>query len=686
MSITSLLDSVNQPDSLAAVLLVLKITAILVTALAISMALHRAAAATRHLVWLVALAGLLALPAVARTMPLGLEILPASTPATVQAPAATDGNPVLIPQSPATAAGVAVESNQVGTTGSGPWWRTVPLPTLLLAVWGAVALLLVARLLHGAWAVHRIVRRSDSLDDPAWQESLYEIADRLNLDKAPVLLRSGDIHMPFAAGMVQPVIVLPDACEKWSAEQREAVLIHELGHISRRDIVGHTLGRLTCALYWFHPMVWTAARRLRDASERACDDLAIRLGATPSDYAQHLLDIVTTVRNPYTPTAAIAMARRKEFEGRMLAILDPSLPRGTAPRWRSVLLSTSLAFLVVMIGAAVPVTRAAATAPDSGTTANRDIPTAAQESAAETGRPPTAGPESPAPIEDRERAAPLAGTHRIERAADDLTGLVSRELSQVARQYGRDLAEIIAHPSDLSPERMDRLIAILRDDSSAEVRRVAAWGLEQYAGRPAARTALIRALASDNDARVRTMAAWAMAEEPEQATLAALRTAASGDQNDDVVEMAIWALGSSDDAGSASVIAAQLASSKSEEVHFTAAWALGQIGVSAAPPALIAMLQDVRHGNRTVAAWALSEIGDSKALPAISRALEQPQESTTMRALVRAMRRSGGNPDQLLSFLSSMDDEARLAAVRELSGAPGIDPWPWPWPRPIPFP
>ena len=115
----------------------------------------------------------------------------------------------------------------------------------------------------------------------------------------------------------------------WSLDRRRAVLLHELAHVRRHDLVGHTLGRLACAVYWFHPLVWTAAKQLRSESERACDDLALSCGARATDYAEHLLDIVTSVRRDATPSVALAMARRKEFEGRMLAILDPELRHGS---------------------------------------------------------------------------------------------------------------------------------------------------------------------------------------------------------------------------------------------------------------------------------------------------------------------------------------------------------------------
>ena len=145
--------------------------------------------------------------------------------------------------------------------------------------------------------------------------------------------------MPFACGVLNPTVVLPIECNDWSAERRTAVLLHELAHVRRRDLLGHTLGRVACAVYWFHPLVWTAARRLRSESERACDDLALTCGTGAADYAEHLLDIVTSVRRDRTSLVALARARRKEFEGRRLAILDPQRRRSLPRPWKTAALA-----------------------------------------------------------------------------------------------------------------------------------------------------------------------------------------------------------------------------------------------------------------------------------------------------------------------------------------------------------
>ena len=64
-------------------------------------------------------------------------------------------------------------------------------------------------------------------------------------------------------GLWRPRVLLPSAASEWSAERRRAVLVHELGHVRRRDGLALCLGQLSCALYWFQPLVWIALRRLR---------------------------------------------------------------------------------------------------------------------------------------------------------------------------------------------------------------------------------------------------------------------------------------------------------------------------------------------------------------------------------------------------------------------------------------
>ncbi len=118
----------------------------------------------------------------------------------------------------------------------------------------------------------------------------------------------------------------------------------------------HIVGQCAVALFWFHPLAWLAAARMRLERERACDDLVLGSGARPSRYAGDLLDLVQTLNGPTAPAAAaLAMARRTEIEGRLLSILDAAVRRGPLGARRIAGALVVAAFSVVTIAAVRPV-------------------------------------------------------------------------------------------------------------------------------------------------------------------------------------------------------------------------------------------------------------------------------------------------------------------------------------------
>ena len=151
--------------------------------------------------------------------------------------------------------------------------------------------------------------------------------------------------MPMAWGILRPAVLMPAEADEWPIERLRIVLLHELAHVRRRDCLTHLLAQVACAVYWFHPLAWMAARRARAERERACDDLVLAAGTRGSDYAEELLQIARVMRSGRFPAvlagATLAMAHRSQLEGRLLAILDPRIPRRGLTRLRA--LATSAA-------------------------------------------------------------------------------------------------------------------------------------------------------------------------------------------------------------------------------------------------------------------------------------------------------------------------------------------------------
>ncbi len=664
-------------SAIALGLMVLKVTCVLLIALCATLAMQRASAGTRHLVWLTALAALLVVPVLAVWQP--LKVIPWKQGVELQGGAGRDKTRQVEPQS--TPLQSAEVENAVGTEAAQQQavaptftWDAATILKLVVGVWAAVAVLLLGWLAWGAWQVRRIVRRAEELSDPSWQTPLYEIADRLGLDEAPRLVQSDDVKMPFAAGLKRSTIVLPSSSMEWNAERRSAVLIHELAHVKRRDLVGHTLGRIACALYWFHPMVWSAARHLRAESERACDDLALTFGTRPSEYAEHLLDIVTCVRDHATPSVALAMAHRKEFEGRMLAILNPDLTRSGMGRLRTTGMVGALLLLAVVVGAAGPATKKAVKEP-AAVTPPLVLEDQGETLKVEVALPPVRGTlksakPSPRPVQKPEQDAATASA-----------AMTAITMEQAARD-----PKLAQQLDSINNERIKVLAKTLRTDPEASVRRVAAWGLADHARYEAATAALVSAATTDADMQVREMAVWALAEARPTTEVRRALTAAAASQDPSLRRTAIWALGNVGDEASLDAVLPALKSDDAK-VRAMAAWAIGSMEPDKAPAPLLNALQDSDSKVRRTATWALYSIEDPASLPALEAAFAKETDPALRRDMVRAMGNMGdAATDALTRLVSSDDKEIRVAAISALAGGNANGPWPWPWPWPRPNP
>jgi beta-lactamase regulating signal transducer with metallopeptidase domain len=666
MAIDGSMQLTSLRDALPILVTLLKITCVLLVAFGLSKLLQRSSAGSRHLVWLVALCALLALPPLGAWGPLTLPVLPAIETADEPAPVATattrDAN-----VEPVTSAVLTDRSLPAGTTvpASPP---SLDVGTVLLWTWIVVTIALLARLLYGAWLVRRIVRRSSELSDSAWQTPLFEIADRLGLDVAPRLVRSDDVRMPFAAGALSPVIVLPAESDGWTADRRSAVLIHELGHVRRRDLLGHTLGRVACSLYWFHPLVWTAARELRAESERACDDLALAFGTRPSDYAEHLLEIVSSVRDHHTPAVALALAHRREFEGRMLAILNPELRRLAPGRMQSALLVGSVALLAVLVGAASPVPR------DAAPRVRHAEPPVAMSALEER------------ELHDEPMPAPLPLPAPKQRKVRKTTASTTTTTTTTTAQKVQSI--LAAEAADSGADRAEVLAKLVRTDASAEVRRVAAWGLERYIGQQVAIDALLAALTSDKDPAVREMAAWALASARRNASVgAALGKALRQDREPAVRSTLIWAVGQTRACGDLAPLIEALGDANAESREL-AAWSIGACGPDRAPAALLKALGDAEPDVRLSVAWALKEIRDPASIGALDASFRKETDAEVQEGLIHALGANGGelSVEALERLVTSPDSTVRAMAVTTLAKSDGLGPWPWPRPEPRPFP
>jgi beta-lactamase regulating signal transducer with metallopeptidase domain len=341
----------------------LKSLVVLAVAAGLCLLLPRAAAATRHWIWFMAVASLPCL--------LLLACLPHSwhRPLWSVSASLSSGNQVSLALNIAPVGGAANSVSPVSPAGiaaataSGAVSRgNQPIAARLSAFWLAVAFVLwltgaalgLASVLAGHVRLTRLARRGLPLQTADWALLLRQAGDALRLRRPVSLWQSADNLMPLTWGWRRPVVLLPAEAAHWPLQRRRVVLLHELAHVKRWDCLTQTVARIVRALYWVNPLVWLATRQMCVERERACDDLVLNGGCKASDYATQLVEIAQAYRQ-IPQVAAIAMARSSQIKGRVAAIVDASRARRSRPLTAITVLVFMGAF-IWSVGGSSPVT------------------------------------------------------------------------------------------------------------------------------------------------------------------------------------------------------------------------------------------------------------------------------------------------------------------------------------------
>ncbi len=187
-------------------------------------------------------------------------------------------------RTPATAP-VAIETK---TSSASEWMPIVARWIAVLYAVGVVCFLV--RLAIALWGGHRLRAISTPVSDSTLLELIRTQAHRIGLKLVPVVAYCERVAVPTVIGVLRPMILLPATLTTGlTTDELSAILSHELAHIRRYDLWMNLLQRIIESLLFFHPVVWLLSHRLSAEREICCDDLVIRSGHQPMNYAGALL-------------------------------------------------------------------------------------------------------------------------------------------------------------------------------------------------------------------------------------------------------------------------------------------------------------------------------------------------------------------------------------------------------------
>jgi len=235
-----------------------------------------------------------------------------------------------------------------------PARREIPWALLAVGTYLAIALMLLARVIVGMRFGRRLERAAAPIEDRDALAILSAASLAAGLHAAPGLGESELLSVPVALGVWRPVILFPAEWRTWAPTELEAVMVHEVSHVARRDALVQRLALIHRAIFWFSPLAWWLDRHLADLAEHASDEAALANGADRTRYAETLLGFFTALEGAPQRVwwHGVSMAKAGQAEKRVDRILA----------WRGAMsnrIKTSLAALLVAVAAPVLVLTAA---------------------------------------------------------------------------------------------------------------------------------------------------------------------------------------------------------------------------------------------------------------------------------------------------------------------------------------
>ena len=451
-----------------------KASALVILVWAATLILRGTSASLRHLLWTSTILALLVLPVLPRLVPsLELRIIPelavrGQALRGADTPTSNVGG-LDFPETESPGAGRppdALKSGHPWTTWAAAAWILGSLLALLWIGFGKMGLILVER-------------KSRLLSDESKTGLLDELRRHMGFRRRVRLIQSPRAAAAISRGIARPRVILPSEAAGWSPERLRVVFLHELAHIKRLDGVVDVFINIALVVFWFHPLVWLACRRLRAERERACDDAVLVAGIKASEYASHLMDVAAELGSRPKPLwQVVTISQGSSLKDRLLCILDPKLSRKSAQ------LRYGIPAVIFLVGIVLPIasaqlwkTPARAALGPSGS-----IPGEPKTSA----HPPLTA-ESAAPIRSETPSA-------LNPAPDKDLSLKIRVLVEMLGHEDTDMrVEAVKSIAALPAEgRLEPLLLAMTNEVT-EVRKIALAALAT-SGNPRARLALENAL------------------------------------------------------------------------------------------------------------------------------------------------------------------------------------------------
>lgn len=193
----------------------------------------------------------------------------------------------------------------------------------IVLVWFLIVCARCLQLLTGLHGLYRLRHQSISPVGEEWERKLQALATGIGIKQMVMVVESGLAKVPMVIGHLKPVILIPAGLiTALPPAEIEAILLHELAHIRRRDYLVNLLQNLVEIIFFFNPAVLWVSSLIKAERENCCDDITVAQTSSKAAYIRALLSCQEY--QSQTSRFAMALGRRKNLHGRVSRIVSSS--------------------------------------------------------------------------------------------------------------------------------------------------------------------------------------------------------------------------------------------------------------------------------------------------------------------------------------------------------------------------
>ena len=195
-------------------------------------------------------------------------------------------------------------------------------PTLSY-IWLLGVLLMACWLSYTNLSLRRRIKKSAYSVPADIQRLLYECKAQSGVKGSVKVVIQDVVSAPALFGIFDTRILLTPDVLKLDKKDMTYILLHELSHYKRKDLMINHLLLILQIIHWFNPFIWYCFKRMRQDMELAADERVLEMleSGEQKEYGKALLAVVESFSMPKLAPKLISMVDdRKNIEKRIRMI------------------------------------------------------------------------------------------------------------------------------------------------------------------------------------------------------------------------------------------------------------------------------------------------------------------------------------------------------------------------------